>query len=370
MLQPSAFVAFVADDPVTFTGALRWRASLVTLSEWRRTLTARERQADALTASQQAANEAVERDVLPSLRDALIEEVGRRQSPPETPQSTAERLSRELSLDFRTAPGTRTTRVGQAVDSLQSLLVSARSGRLATVVGGAAITIADEASFDLEWAWLETYSRWRSAMEAFAYPENRLLPGLFVPEFVPPDRRLAPTQAFLTLMSGSEKTQGLVALSRVGPDLAQRLADAYLAASEGGDRRRAGGHRADPRRSNAELDAYRERCAELASGPPGQPFTQERQIAQHLREIFWLVPVALARKLHDCGHYAAALDWYQTVFAYHAPAGTALHLPRLGSGADDRSRHSPARRCGCRSWTSSTRTSRPATATAPTPASR
>ena len=319
VLQPSAFAAFVADDPVTFTGAQRWRASPVTLSEWRRTLAARERQTDALTASQQAANEAVERDVLPSLRDALIDEVAHRRQPPEDPQSAAERLSRELSLDFRTAPGTRTTRAGQAVDSLQSLLVSARSGRLATVVGGAAVTMSDEASFDLEWAWLETYSRWRSAMEAFAYPENRLLPGLFVHEFVPPDRRLAPTQAFLTLMSGSEKTQGLVALSRVGPELAQRLADAYLAEVKAETGVVPEDIELTPRRSNADLDAHRRRCAELASGPPGQPFTQERQIAQHLREIFWLVPVALARKLHDCGHYAAAVDWYRTVFAYHVP---------------------------------------------------
>ena len=322
VLQPSAFVAFVTDDPVTFTGALRWRASPATLSEWRQTLTARERQADALTAGLLAANEAVERDVLPALRDALIEEVSRRRVPPEAPQSTAERLSRELSLDFRTAPGTRTTRVGQAVDSLQSLLVSARSGRLATVAGGAAAAIADEASFDLEWAWLETYSRWRSAIEAFAYPENRLLPGLFAPEFVPPDRRLAPTQAFLTLMSGSEKAQGLVTLSRVGPDLAQRLANTYLdqVKVETGNELELQDIELTPRRSNAELDEYRERCAELASGPPGQPpFTQEQQIPQHLREIFWLVPVALARKLHDCGHYAAALDWYQTVFAYQLP---------------------------------------------------
>ena len=50
-------------------------------------------------------------------------------------------------------------------------------------------------------------------------------------------------------------------------------------------------------------------------------YTEERQIPQHVREIFWLVPVALARKLHDCGHYAAALDWYQTVFAYQLPRG-------------------------------------------------
>ncbi len=31
------------------------------------------------------------------------------------------------------------------------------------------------------------------------------------------------------------------------------------------------------------------------------------------------MPVALARKLHGCGHYAAALDRYRIVVAYHLP---------------------------------------------------
>ena len=63
----------------------------------------------------------------------------------------------------------------------------------------------------------------------------------------------------------------------------------------------------------------------MLSDSQGHPlYTEERQIPQHVREIFWLVPVALARKLHDGGHYSAALDWYQTVFAYQLRAAKRL----------------------------------------------
>jgi hypothetical protein len=316
VLQPAVFVADVDDDPVGFTGVLRWRAYWSALAQWRQTLAARQRQADTAEAAYRATVDAAERDVLPALRDELIAEIGRRHSPPQSALETSERLSRELSLDFRSAPGTRTTRAAQAVDSLQSLLVSLRSGRLSTV-GTSAATVDDEANFDLEWAWLETYSRWRSAMEAFAYPESRLLPSLFMPE------DLAPTEAYKTLMSGDDKRPGLIATPKLSPEQAITEAGRYLqlvidevhpAAND-----KVRNVKLTPTRSNAELDDYRDLCSTLTSGPPGHPFQEEHEIAQYLREIFWLVPVALARKLHDGGYYSAALDWYQTVFAYQFP---------------------------------------------------
>ena len=81
VLQPGAFVADVADDPIAFTGPRRWRADWATLAEWRRTLTARHRQADATEAGYRAAIGAVERGVLPALRDALIAELGQPAGP-------------------------------------------------------------------------------------------------------------------------------------------------------------------------------------------------------------------------------------------------------------------------------------------------
>ncbi|MCA1727214.1 MAG: hypothetical protein LC722_06085 [Actinobacteria bacterium] len=46
----------------------------------------------------------------------------------------------------------------------------------------------------------------------------------------------------------------------------------------------------------------------------------EKDVPQHIREIFWLVPMAVARKLQDSGNHQAALDWYRTVFAFNLPA--------------------------------------------------
>ncbi|HET6213054.1 MAG TPA: neuraminidase-like domain-containing protein, partial [Micromonosporaceae bacterium] len=291
VLQPSAFVAESADDPVAFTGPLRWRADWSTLAEWRRTLIARRRQSDAADAGYRAVVDAAEKEVLPALRDALLAEVGARSAPPQSAEQAAERLSRELSLDFRAAPGTRTTRVGQAVDSLQSLLVAARSGALPAAAGGHSATISDEVSFDLEWAWLETYTRWRAAMQAFAYPESRLLPGLFLPESAGADRVLAPTAAFLTFLFGADQISGLVNRSRLTPDEAIALARDYLATVKAELGVALTGVELTNRRPDSALDAYRDLCTQLTAGP-----TQEQQIPQHLREVFWLVPVALGRK--------------------------------------------------------------------------
>jgi hypothetical protein len=319
VLEPGSFVAEAADDPVAFIGVLRWRATWSTLATWRRTLLAREAQANTTAVGQRSTIEAAEREVLPLLRDALVAEAGLRASPPRSPEQAAERLSRDFSIDLRAVAGTRTTRVTQAVDSLQSLLVSARSGQLPDT--GRAATVQNEPQFDLEWEWLATYSRWRAAMTAFAYPENRLLPSLFVHENAGADRVLAPTNAYGTFLYGTTGHPGLLGRSRLTPDEALTAAATYLAAvkSELGTAANLGGVELTNTRSDTELDAYRTLCAQLAAGPTNNPFTSERQILQQHREVFWLVPVALARKLQDCGHYSAALDWYQTVFAHQLP---------------------------------------------------
>src|SRR5207302_5506567 len=50
---------------------------------------------------------------------------------------------------------------------------------------------------------------------------------------------------------------------------------------------------------------------------------------QQVRELFWLVPVALAQALQDAGEFAAALDWYQYAYAYRLPAAQRRIFPGL-----------------------------------------
>ncbi|MDI2127061.1 neuraminidase-like domain-containing protein [Yinghuangia seranimata] len=322
-LDPAVFTADPGLDPVAFTGALRWRATRAARDRWERAVAARQRQSDAAAAGYAAAVAAVEQTVLPDLRDALVTETGARANPPRSMEQTAEQLSRDLSIDLRAAAGTRTTRVGQAVDSLQNLLVSARTGRLVTQGAAHTVTVSDEAGFDAEWAWLETYARWSAAMQAFAYPENRLLPSLFVHEFVASDRELAPSKPFTDLMFGTSHSTGLVGVSRFTPADANAFADAYLAQMKA-DPGMADAMKRVPLaaiRPGVKSDDYRALCASLAADWLGHAPVEEREMPQHLREIFWLVPVALARKLHDSGHYADALDWYHLVLAFRLPPG-------------------------------------------------
>jgi hypothetical protein len=252
--------------------------------------------------------------VLPALRDALIAELGGRQKPkPEPVEAAAERLTRELLIDVRSSSGEQTTRVEQVIETLQAVLFSARAGRLAA--DGAAqktwsvrFQVTPDLDFDLEWEWMGTYAGWLAAMRVFAYPENQLLPALYAgdPHLDPPA-----TKAFAALIASLRKE------SRLTAETARDAAAAYL-----GQLRTELGSALEP---------------PMRTVPPQKPWvltderTDEQLVAlqalnatfnpvrQHHRELFWLVPMALAQKLQESRQFQAALDWYRTVYAFHLP---------------------------------------------------
>ena len=80
----------------------------------------------------------------------------------------------------------RTTRIAQAIESLQGLLFSIRIGQLNDTHTDLDLLSDD---FDEEWKWLGSYATWRAAMMVFLYPENVLDPSLRQPK----------TEAFETL---------------------------------------------------------------------------------------------------------------------------------------------------------------------------
>jgi hypothetical protein len=328
VLAPETFVVDTELGAVRPDDPRRWRRPPELRLEWLRTVHVRAKEAADLDAVWQAGVDAVERRTLPALRGALIAELGRRRNPVETPQRTAERLSRQLGIDLEASANIRTSRVAQAIESVQDLLIGARSGVFAGA-GGDRLVDGSETGFDLEFAWLSSYSRWQAVITAFAYPENQLRPNAFVPEFVTDDIRLAPTTAYTALLSALARRATLT------PDEARRpvtgVAAQYLTEVVRQTGALPDGIGLTDRRSNAALVAYRDRCAEilLTAGPGGGRVTAERDVPQRLREIFWLVPMALARKLHESGHYQAALDWYRSVFAFHLPPEQRLIYPGL-----------------------------------------
>jgi hypothetical protein len=289
-------------DPAVFT--VRVDAPPVT-PNWRETLGARAAEMVVIGNTTSEAVAAAEAAVLPGLRDALITEV----AATEPVEATAERLTRALDFDLRARRDRRTTRVGQAIETMLDLLTTARSGSYRPDLGVPVLQIAQENNFDLEFEWLVSYDRWLSAMRAFAYPENQLQPQLFVPENLGGELVLAPTAAYTAFMKDLSK------MADPTPDDVRLLAQAgYLEQLPAGQR--PAGFELTERLDNAALAARQQLCVDLAGGS-----TTEALIPQHIRELFWLVPVAAARKLQAAGHFVAALDWFQTVFAFHLPAG-------------------------------------------------
>ena len=282
--------------------------------DWRAELAARSADYAGLTGSLANAVAEAEARVLPQLRDALITRIGANLPQPEPFADAAERLSRALSFDLRAQRDARTTRVGQAIESLQNLFTTARSGSYRPELGVPVLQVANENNFDLEYQWLETYERWLSAMRAFAYPESQLHPQLYVPENAGGGLVLLPTEAYTGFL------KALAGLTNPTPDDVRALiktsytdklsnAPAGLVLTEQLD--------------NAGLAARKTLCRDLVRAAEGSiPYQTESRIPQHLRELFWLVPVAAARKLQAAGHFVAALDWFQTVYAYHLPAAS------------------------------------------------
>lgn len=159
-----------------------------------------------------------------------------------------------------------------------------------------------------------SHPRWASAMRAFAYPENHLQPNLFrAGEGSVPQGQLAPTQQYQELIATLAGQRRLTAAT------ARTLAAQFVLAL----RTALGNAQVPPalkltdRHTAASLAAHRA----LQAGLIPATATLEEHVPQAVRELFWLAPMALARKLQDSRQFAAALDWYQTVFNYQAPAG-------------------------------------------------
>ncbi|NUR62906.1 MAG: hypothetical protein HOV87_30270 [Catenulispora sp.] len=312
---------YVVDTPLNAAGPAdpnRWRRPSDRRLEWLRTVHVRAKQAADLDQAAQAGVDSVEVRTLPALRDALLAELGRRQSPPEAAAGTAARLSRRLGIDLQASSDARTSRVVQAVDSVQELLVGARSGVFAGP-GGDTLVQENLADFDLEFVWLSSYPRWRSAITAFAYPENQVRPNAFVDEVVTNDIGLAPTAAFGALIADLARRASLSPGDARNPDPDHGPVARYLRDSAAQSPGLPAGFTLTDQRTNQDLAGLRQTCAGLTSG-----LSAEKDIPQHVREVFWLVPMAVARKLQDSGDFQAALDWYRTVFAFNLPDGDRL----------------------------------------------
>jgi hypothetical protein len=157
-----------------------WRGTWSDVQNWEDALQSRiDQETTVIEAVRQAVGE-VEADTLPSLRDALVTVAGQGSNL----DTKAEWLTARLLIDAKQGGCALTTRIAQAIETLQQLLWGVRTGLLAVAYPRLALIPvnmkAEDAieQFDQAWTWIGSYPAWRAAMFVFLYPENLLLPSL------------------------------------------------------------------------------------------------------------------------------------------------------------------------------------------------
>lgn len=306
-----------------------WRASLQARQAWRRTLASREEQEQTLQRALETVVGEAEKAALPGLRDACLAGAADGRDLLEV----ADALSRELGIDCREGGHLQTTRALQALETLQSVLLTLRTGRLKgqpPVLGNInpaaqwvlAIDPAKpytESDFDQEWLWMGGYATWNAAIRVFAYPESYLLPEL----------RPVQTKAFRDL---SDKLRNH---PRLTPVQARKLAGEYLAGLKQELAPRPGdtlppllqdpGFKITEALTDTELASRRIWLRDqIFAG-----VTVPSLAPEYLQEIFHFVPTALALQLQQSGQFLAALDWIETVYTDHLASGERKIYPPL-----------------------------------------
>lgn len=116
-----------------------------------------------------------EKVMLFKIRDALVMATG-----DYTPDSSALNLKAQwitdiLQVDSKTLCCMDTTRISMAIECIQGLLWSIRTGQWDSSYINLKIY---GSTFDMDWDWIGSYQSWRSAMFVNIYPENLLIPSL------------------------------------------------------------------------------------------------------------------------------------------------------------------------------------------------
>ncbi len=151
----------------------KWRASLTDYLDWENRLQARIDQHQNTIASFFDAISSAEETILPTLRDALIEATDNTEN---ELTDKAKSLTDQLLIDTQVSGCQKTTRISQAIETLQSLLWSIRTAQLYDTYPQ--LKLLNDDVFDEEWNWIGSYTTWRAAMFVFLYPENILIPTL------------------------------------------------------------------------------------------------------------------------------------------------------------------------------------------------
>jgi hypothetical protein len=286
-LSPDYFV--LPDHTTPLIELPEWRATPKERRAWQVTLQTRMNQQQEVIQALRAVADAAEAEVLPGLRDLLA--------------ATAGDAARGLLIDLDGGVAQRTSRVSQAIETLQGALFAVRVGASAADHAAAGWNLAPgytEADFDADWVYWGSYQTWQGAMRVFIYPESHLLPTLR-PE-------AEQTDAFKALV------RDLRALSPVNPQAVRGAAKTYLGKVRGQISGLPDDFVLREDLSDKELADLQTLCKTLFG-----TLTNPHLVAKEVKEVFYFVPLLCALQLQRAGEYVAALDWFQRMYAYHLP---------------------------------------------------
>lgn len=238
-----------------------------------------------------------EQAALPVLRDALLTDLAAT-----TTGDVGEAMSARFFVDVLAGGTLRTTRTGQAIESVQSLLSAKRSGEVSSDHPAAGWSLKNGVdTFNAAWAWMGGYGTWQAATTAFLFPERNLDPALLVPG--------AATPTALDTLFAAVTAPGTTFTATT----AAAQAAAYLAVKKV----------TLPAPYTTYLDPQRrdDHQAKLAAQ------SAAREAVDHAdnREVYWAVPMLLAQRLQAAGDYRAALDWYWIVYPYDRAAPVSVY---------------------------------------------
>jgi hypothetical protein len=312
-LSPDSFR--ISRDPIQLTA---WRASDAARRTWQDRLQSRIDQEQAIADAFNAAIDATREMALPILReilvakarDLLLAATGRAL----TLDETADYLTGRLQLDVRTGGAVKTTRIEQAVETLQGLVFSLRGGlldpshpaanwnMLAGETGASPVEI--EQHFEEEWHWLGSYANWRAAMFVFFYPENLLAPSLLPHQTKEFGDLVGALRAAGALTAAGARDIAKDFVDAVKTDLDALVTSGKITAAE--------------RQSLVLTDKLTNADLQLRQAI-SRKLLPDLKTPSHLTEFFDAVPIQIALELQKSGDFEAALGWFRSVYAYNLP---------------------------------------------------
>ncbi len=221
-IPPPAPIQFPPKEPTIVD---IWRSPRLAYLDWQDKLQSRLDQENTTIQAIAEAVSAAEEVTLPLLRDALVLATNPAgvvvTTPPGELEVKAKWVTINLLIDAKMSGCSMTTRVAQAIETLQGLILTLRTGQLADIYKTFTLT---PDNFDEKWKWLGSYAPWRAAMFVFLYTENICQPSLRKPEWQTPafqtlvdntgaNRKLTLANACLEAKKYSEYFQDICTMS-------------------------------------------------------------------------------------------------------------------------------------------------------------